>query len=92
MTEAAPVVHVAENSPEHVAYRLLMIIASNEKKSLHGSMGSPATADRKWLLDTYAECLAAVSGKRRGPVNMISETTSLQEAADIYAKMIRPEE
>jgi len=64
------------------SYKNLETIASNEKKTLHWSVGSNATADRKWLLDTYAECLAAVSGKRRGPIAMIDETMTQQEAAD----------
>lgn len=49
----APVVHIGENSPEMIAYRLLEHIANAEKKYLNN-------ADRKWLLDTYAECLEAV--------------------------------
>lgn len=64
MAETAPVVHIGENSPEHIAYKLLEIIASNEKKTLHGAVGSNATADHKWLLDTYGECLRAVRGSR----------------------------
>jgi hypothetical protein len=57
----APVVHIGENSPELIAFKLLMIIAGNEKKSINGSVGAPPNADRKWLLDTYAECLLAVT-------------------------------
>jgi hypothetical protein len=88
MAETAPVVHIGENSPEQIAYKLLETIASNEKKTLHGT----ATADRKWLLDTYAECLAAVFGKRLGPggpIEMITETMTPQEAADAYADLVR---
>lgn len=59
MADAIPVVHIGENSPEEVAYKLLKTIASNERKTLSGNM-EPASADRKWLLDTYAECLIAV--------------------------------
>lgn len=55
-----PVVHIGENSPEQIAYKLLQTIASNEGKSLHSSVAGKSTADRKWLLDTYAECLLAV--------------------------------
>jgi len=57
MAEAAPVVHIGENSPEQIAYKLLLLIASKE---LEGSYNDHATAGRKWLLDTYAECLLAV--------------------------------
>ena len=65
MVEAAPVVHIGENSPEGVAYRLLQNIAAAE--GLH--IGSNPTSalklrDRKWVLDTYAECLYAVRGHR----------------------------
>ncbi len=56
----APVLHIGENSPEHVAYKLLQAIAAAESKLLTATMGGPATADRKWLLDTYAECLITV--------------------------------
>jgi hypothetical protein len=90
MAEMAPVVHIGENSPEQIAYKLLQTIASNEKKTLRGSPN--ATADRKWLLDTYVECLAAVSGKRLGPggpIEMIPETMTPQEAADAYADLVR---
>jgi hypothetical protein len=55
-----PVVHIGENSCEQIAYKLLITIASNEGKTLHSGNGGPATADRKWLLSTYAECLATV--------------------------------
>jgi hypothetical protein len=54
------VVHIGENSPEQVAYKLVMAIAANEGKSLSNTPVSKAEADRVWLLDTYAECLQAV--------------------------------
>jgi hypothetical protein len=59
---SAPVVHIGENSPEHVAYRLLMNVAFMEDKLIAygGSNSTKPTADRKWLLDTYAECLNTV--------------------------------
>jgi len=44
----------AENSAEDVAYKLLFDIIRNERGS------STKVADRKWFLDTYAECLLAV--------------------------------
>jgi hypothetical protein len=53
------VVHIGENSPEQVAYRLLHDVARAEKKSFGGG-SIAATTDRKWILDTYAECLNAV--------------------------------
>jgi hypothetical protein len=61
MAEAAPVVHIGENSPQQIAYKLLLLIAAKEGKLLdEPSGGGHATADRKWLLDTYAECLRTV--------------------------------
>jgi hypothetical protein len=48
------VVHIGENSPEYVAYRLLKDIARVEDGS----------KDRKWILDTFAECLHAAKGYR----------------------------
>jgi hypothetical protein len=56
MAEAAPVVHIGENSPEQIAYKLLLLIASKEGKLIDDC----ATENRKWLLDTYAECLRTV--------------------------------
>lgn len=61
-----PVVHIGENSPEEVAYRLYCVIGYSENKT--NSLGAPLEtggADRKYVLDTYAECLLTVRGKRR---------------------------
>jgi hypothetical protein len=55
--------HVGE-SPEHVAYRLLERIADVEGVLLTRSDGGKV-ATRKWILDTYAECLDAVRANRR---------------------------
>lgn len=52
----APVVHIGENSPEEVAYKLLRHVANVEGKNLN----STGAVDRKYLIDTYAECLWAV--------------------------------
>ena len=54
------VVHIGENSPEQVAYRLLRHIAIFENKRIDQPGDGPSAPDRKWLLDTYAECLNAV--------------------------------
>ena len=62
----APVIYIGENSPEQIAYKLLVTIADNEKKSLKTTnTGGAATADRKWLLETYAECLSTVRNPDR---------------------------
>ena len=65
-----PVVHIGENSPEHVALELMRKIASVEQRILHYSSEQPErVADRKWILDAYAECLHAVRGYRDHPSN-----------------------
>ena len=51
-----------DNTPEQVAYRLMLDIAKVEGKK--DNFGSLSGYDRQWLLDTYAECLKAVHGKR----------------------------
>ena len=56
------VVHVGENSPEHVAYRLMRDVANLEGRSFARDGQTPA--DRQWLLDTYGECLEAARGLR----------------------------
>ena len=50
-------VHIAESSPEDVAYKLLLLIGRIEKQSTF--------ANRKTVLDTYVECLKAVRGERK---------------------------
>ena len=57
------VVHIGENSPEYVAYRLMSDVAHVENKVLFANpTGSSTSADREWILNTYAECLRAVKG------------------------------
>jgi hypothetical protein len=46
-------------TPEHIAYNLLGIIAKQEGKSLGGKL-TGSLPDKKWLLDTFAECMEAV--------------------------------
>jgi hypothetical protein len=66
---ADTVVHIGENSPEQIAYRLTQDILTMERKALHTGDLSPgwSTAGRQYLLDTYAECLRAVRGLRKKP-------------------------
>jgi hypothetical protein len=47
-------------TPEAAALRLLDIVAFVEGKRIPGTQGSH-DADRKWVLDTYTECLRAVT-------------------------------
>jgi len=61
-------------TPEAVALELLNLVAKVEGKALSRSNGPAAgyaenVADRKWIISTYAECLAAVttrSSERQG--------------------------
>ena len=58
-------VHLGENSPEQVALKLTEVVARLEKRELYVTSETRNPADRKWLLDTFAECLEAVRGSRR---------------------------
>lgn len=58
MAEAAPIVHIGENSPEEVAFRLMSIIMNVENRQPHGHGKLPV--DREWVLRTYAQCMRAV--------------------------------
>jgi hypothetical protein len=62
----APVVHIGENSPEEVARKLMREIARVEQRSFNPARMAPdrKAADRRWILNTYAECLEAVKGNR----------------------------
>ncbi len=62
----APVVHIGENSPEYVAWKLLHEIASMERKATSAKPSGEGwqPAGRQWWLDTYAECLYTVKGFR----------------------------
>jgi len=46
-----PIVHIGENSAEEVAFKLYHVVRVAE---------GPQRIDRKWILDTYAECLRTV--------------------------------
>jgi hypothetical protein len=61
------VVHIGENSPEEVALKLLRMVAAMEGKQLVNTPTTKVNTDRKWILDTYAECLRTV----RKPENRI---------------------
>ena len=49
-------VHTGENSPEYIAFRLFKEVASTEAQALRSTQGY----NRKYILDTYAECLNTV--------------------------------
>jgi hypothetical protein len=52
-------VHIGENSPEEVAFKLLYEIAEAEGMQMRLAANSKKP-DRQWILDTYAECITAV--------------------------------
>ncbi len=57
------VVHIGENSPEQVAFKLMQEISNVEGVQLYSHGEKPVS--REWVLDTYAECLKAVRGFRK---------------------------
>ena len=63
MADAATVVHMGENSPQQVAYKLLKDIMQAEQKSLSsGTLKAGwVTADRAYILKTYETCLNCVT-------------------------------
>jgi hypothetical protein len=54
-------VHIGENSPEEVAYKLLAGIAFVEGKTVRGGV-SGEKATREYILTTYDACLHVVKG------------------------------
>jgi len=52
-----PAVHIGENSPEWVAYKLMWDVLSTERDDVK-------RRTKETYLDTYAECLHAVRGYR----------------------------
>ena len=48
-------------SPEAIALKLLLEVAKAEGKDTYTGPGGDTLADRKWILDTYAECLLTVT-------------------------------
>ena len=54
------VVHIGENSPENIAFKMMNLIAAVENREPYGHGDSPMT--REWILKTYAQCRKAVSG------------------------------
>lgn len=64
MADNTTTLHVNENTPEEVAFKLLRIVASAEKKKIPGWVPGDDESDRKYILDLYAECIIAVKGNR----------------------------
>jgi hypothetical protein len=51
-------VHIGENSPQQVAYKLMKDIAQSEGFYLGQTTIRP---DREWIIKTYCSCLMAVT-------------------------------
>jgi hypothetical protein len=58
-------IDLAGDSPELVAFALLRHLAQLEERAARNDL---SRFDRTWLLDAYAECLAAVRGERQVPL------------------------
>jgi hypothetical protein len=52
------VVHIGENSPEQVAFKMMQLIADAEGRETYGHGKHPVT--REWVLQTYSQCLSVV--------------------------------
>jgi hypothetical protein len=52
------------DSPEHIAFRLFEVILQQEA----GKTSIPI--DRRWILNTYAECLVAVRNPPKPPMKI----------------------
>jgi hypothetical protein len=59
-------------SPEEIAHKLLYAVAWGENIDLDGW----AKADRKWILDTYAECLLTV----KDPATRLAQKAARESA------------
>ncbi len=56
-------------SPEFTAYKLTLEVMKTEADLVKDAKA--AQSERQYMLDTYAECLAAVQGKRQVAKNFI---------------------
>ena len=65
---AEPVQIPRSPSQEEIAYKLLYLVAWGEDKDLDAW----GKCDRKWILDTYAECLRTVQNPAARPEPKVS--------------------
>lgn len=65
MADVKSTTYVGEGSPQAVAFKLLKEVAAAEGKELTIGGVANERPDRKWILDTYAECLWATIGNRQ---------------------------
>jgi len=56
-------------SPEFTAYKLTVEVMKNEAEIIKDAKLDQS--QRQYMLDTYAECLAAVQGKRQVAKNFV---------------------
>ncbi len=66
-------VNLEGDSPEVVAFALLRYLAQLEQST---ARQTGVVFDRDWLLDAYADCLAAVKGDRPASAGEAMETPS----------------
>jgi hypothetical protein len=66
-------VNLQGDSPEVVAFALLRYLAQLEQGS---ARQTGVVFDREWLLDAYADCLAAVKGDRPAAAGDVAEASS----------------
>lgn len=65
--------NIADNSAELIAYKLFQEVARAEGKELWAGAAGTERPDRRWLLDTYAECISAVKfpARRKSPTGLV---------------------
>ncbi len=56
-------------SPEFTAYKLTLEVMKSEAEAIKDAKADHS--ERQYMLDTYAECLAAVQGKRQVAKNFV---------------------
>ncbi len=71
----------ATGTHRRLAFKLIHLIAELEGRDL----GQRNQGDRTWILDTYAECLEAVLGRRAAPVVAAEAVAVEAELADVAA-------
>ena len=69
-------------TPESVALQLLHIVAHAENKSLHEGVSSNQTKpDRRWIIQTYRECLLAVQHPQQDPSEIMGQAHPAPDGA-----------
>jgi hypothetical protein len=81
------VIELVGDSPEIVALALLRQLAQLEQQELDPTQVS---FDRNWLLNAYAECLAAVRGLRQAPAQAAAHPAARATPAAASRERSRP--